>query len=373
MTWSKPEAILINPPNKPTTWIWLVFFIVLFLLTALILIFYWPNNSYFNQVTFWLAVIFIPSIIGGITLSIRFYIYGLAWEHYDIWQQEQKKIDNNWQLWAMQSVNVLGSYLITPNQLTAENIPNIPVEVGNALNFGDDLDYPSYFQGLFSAIQNPLSALPATMPVNITVLSPTKVYEQLDNDIETVYRGLEIEQPYTISPHVVSETNIALLVESIENSNSTLQLIIIDNILSSGSAFFCAFLLINKAVYQELTMMETAKLQIFRPMITKDIVTSIEQMRVMQPVINDTKQLLFANMDKKQEAIVAQQLAEQKISPDNIYSLDNWVGKPTFLSYWLLLALGCEMVMQTKQHGLIVSIDNQNNLLFSVITTTDEA
>ena len=58
------------------------------------------------------------------------------------------------------------------------------------------------------------------------------------------------------------------------------------------------------------------------------------------------------------------------ISPEQMYKLGSLVGNQNELSYWLSLALACEMVTETKQTNLITAM-SQNQWLFSVVTAVN--
>ena len=160
------------------------------------------------------------------------------------------------------------------------------------------------------------------------------------------------------------------LIQWIDNPQSALQLIIINNTISSGSAFLCAFLLTDKEHYQDLDI-DIAKCEILRPMITDDLLVGINQMNDIQPAIHQINQLWFANMSNQQEVNLTKLLADLQISPEQIYKLESLLGNQTELSYWLSLAMGCDMITQTKQNNLITAM-SRNQWLFSVVTTVSK-
>ena len=123
----------------------------------------------------------------------------------------------------------------------------------------------------------------------------------------------------------------------------------------------------DKQHYLDLAI-DIAQSEILRPMVTDDLFIGVNQMVEMQPATHQINQLWFANLDHKQEVNIAKQLAELNISPEQIYKLESLVGNQTELSYWLSLALGCEMVTKTKQNNLIAAVSH-NQWLFSVVTT----
>lgn len=375
MSWPKPKVMdTLKPPVKLHLGRWFLFFIVLIFITGIILALMWPNNDYSKQWTFWAGTIFIPSMIGGIAIGIRFYLYGLAQEEYEIWQHEQKHIEQNWQAWAMKSLVVLDSYYLLPNQISIQQLFSGSADLENQINkslaFNDTVELHQRIEDLFFSIHHQLSIIPVTEPINITVYSSNDAYNYVDDDIHQAYKTVKILQPYTLTHQIMPSANPDKLTEWIDSTQTGLQLVIINNTISSGTAFLCAFLLMDKQHYLDLAI-DIAKSEILRPMVTDDLFVGVNQMVEIQPAINKINQLWINNLDFKQEVNITKHLAELNISPEQIYKLESLAGNQTELSYWLSLALGCEMITKTKQNNLIAT-RSQNQWLFSVVTAVSE-
>ena len=375
MSWPKPKVIdTLKPPVKLHLGRWFLFFIVLIFITGIILALMWPNNDYSKQWTFWAGTIFIPSMIGGIAIGIRFYLYGLAQEEYEIWQHEQKHIAQNWQAWAMKSLVVLDSYYHLPNQISIQQLFSGSADLENQINkslaFNNTVEFYTHIEDLFFSIRHKLSIIPVTERINITMYSSSDAYNYTNDDIYRAYSAAKIVQPYTITRQTITSANLDKLTEWIDSTPTDLQLVIINNTISSGTAFLCAFLLMDKQHYLDLAI-DIARSEILRPMVTDDLSIGINQMVEIQPAINQINQLWINNLDFKQEVNITKHLAELNISPEQIYKLESLAGNQTELSYWLSLALGCEMITKTKQNNLIAA-KSQNQWLFSVVTAVSE-
>lgn len=374
MSWPKPNVInTLKPPVKLNTRRWGLFFTALFFIMGIVMAIIWPNNDFASQWTFWAGVTVIPTVIGGIAVSIRLYLYGLAQEEYEIWQHEQKQIEQNWQMWAMQSLVVLDSYYVLPNHLTAKKIltdsVNLTTEINNSLTFDEKFEFSSYVEELLFSVSQLLSNLPVSDPINILVYSSPEAFNYFDDEINHAYRKAKIAQPYTLSHQLMPYANVEKLTDWIDTPQPNLKLIIVNNMVSSGTAFLCAFLVMDKQYYQDLNI-DIAKCEILRPMTTTDLLTGINQMVNMQPAIRQINQLWFSNLDNKQEIDITKNLTDLKISPQQMYKLENLAGNQTELSYWLSLALGCEMITTTKQNNLITAM-SQNQWLFSVVAASN--
>ncbi|MWP47364.1 hypothetical protein [Gilliamella sp. Pas-s27] len=371
MSWPKPTIIdAIKAPKPLHAGRWLCFFIILALITSVILALIWSDKNYFSQWAFWFSIVFISIAIGSIAISVRLYLYGLAQEKYEIWQHEQKHIEQNWQEWAMQSLIILDSFYVLPNQLDLndiwENNESFTSRINKSLAFDSTFDLSKNIENLFFSMRDMLLLLPTKDPINVTVYSLPESYGLIEKDINDAYRSAKITQPYVFSHHIIADVDIDKLMELIDSSKSSIELIIINNTASSEGAFLCSFLLIDKVYYQDLAI-NIGKSEVLRPMITSDMPLGVQQMVEMQSKIHQVKQLFLANLDNNQRLNIIKQLAEQKISLELICQLENYVGNQQKASYWLTLALACDITTKTKQNNLI-AVMQQNRWLLSVVT-----
>ena len=371
MSWPKPKVLNpLKPPLKLHRGRWYLFFIVLSFITTILLIIIWPNQSYSSQWIFWISATIIPTTITGIAVSIRLYIYGLAQEEYEIWQLEQKNIDENWKNWAMKSLVILDSYYVLPNHLTVKDIlnngVNLPSKINKSLEFGDEFNIKIYLEEVFLSLSKLLPELSEKETININIYTSLESSPLLEEDINNAYQTAKLPWKYKLSQHISDNVNVEILQEMIDDSQASLQLVIINNTISSNSAFLCAFLGTSKQHYQDLGI-NSAKVEILRPMIATELDNAIGQMIDMQHAIKQVKQVWFTNVEKKQQVEILTLLADQKISLDNQINLDSFIGNQTGLSYWLSLAMGCEMVMLTNQNNLMTAYSH-NKWLLSILT-----
>lgn len=377
MSWPKPRVVNpLKPPLKLHRSRWYLFFIVLSFITTILLILIWPNENYGSQWIFWISATIIPTVITGIAVSIRLYIYGLAQEEYEIWQLEQKNIDENWKNWAMKSLVILDSYYVLPNHLTVKDIlnngVNLPSKINKSLEFGDEFNIKIYLEEVFLSLSKLLLDLPEKETINITIYTSLESSPLLEEDINNAYQTAKLPWKYKLSQHISDNVNAEILQEMIDDSQTSLQLVIINNTISLNSAFLCAFLGTSKQHYQDLGI-NSAKVEILRPMVATELDNAIGQMIDMQHAIKQVKQVWFTNVEKKQQVEILTLLADQKISLDNQINLDSFIGNQTGLSYWLSLAMGCEMVMLTNQNNLMTAYSHNKWLLSNLAVLRRES
>lgn len=377
MSWPKPKVLNpLKPPLKLHRGRWYLFFIVLSFITTILLIIIWPNESYSSQWIFWISATIIPTTITGIAVSIRLYIYGLAQEEYEIWQLEQKNIDENWKNWAMKSLVILDSYYVLPNHITVQDIlnnsVNLPTKINKSLEFGDEFNIKIYLEEVFLSLSKLLPELSEKETININIYTSLESSPLLEEDINNAYQTAKLPWKYKLSQHISDNVNAEILQEMIDDSQTSLQLVIINNTISLNSAFLCAFLGTSKQHYQDLGI-NSAKVEILRPMIAAELDNAIGQMIDMQHAIKQVKQVWFTNVEKKQQVEILTLLADQKISLDNQINLDSFIGNQTGLSYWLSLAMGCEMVMLTNQNNLMTAYSHNKWLLSNLAVLRRES
>ena len=377
MSWPKPRVVNpLKPPLKLHRSRWYLFFIVLSFITTILLILIWPNENYGSQWIFWISATIIPTVITGIAVSIRLYIYGLAQEEYEIWQLEQKNIEENWKNWAMKSLVILDSYYVLPNHLTVQDIlnnsVNLPTKINKSLEFGDEFNIKIYLEEVFLSLSKLLPELSEKETININIYTSLESSPLLEEDINNAYQTTKLPWKYKLSQHISDNVNAEILQEMIDDSQTSLQLVIINNTISLNSAFLCAFLGTSKQHYQDLGI-NSAKVEILRPMVATELDNAIGQMIDMQHAIKQVKQVWFTNVQKKQQVEILTLLADQKISLDNQINLDSFIGNQTGLSYWLSLAMGCEMVMLTNQNNLMTAYSHNKWLLSNLAVLRRES
>lgn len=374
--WPKPNVTTsIEPPHKPRKNVWVAIYCVLFIVTGLFLMFRWKGEDYFSSISFWLILILFPIISGSVALSARFFLYGLAQEKFDIWQQEKNRVDCNWQDWAMEGINILASYWTNPNDLTAAKVifdrQNLAATRDVALAYNaKEFEFQYYFEELFYNIKLPLSELSDDISVSITVYSSPDSYCYLDDTIHATYKKCRIRNPYTLQHKLATHAQINKIVSLIDEPKHEIDLIIINNASSTGSAFLSAILLLNEQLITDIGAKVTIESKLLRPMFSDDIDAAISQMHEMQPAISETQQIWFANLTKEQEIKAIMQLASHNISLNHFDYLESVAGKQTDLAYWSLLSLGSQLVKHQKQTILIVTM-SQEEYLLSVMTSTN--
>ncbi|OTQ13974.1 hypothetical protein B6D11_09355, partial [Gilliamella apicola] len=240
------------------------------------------------------------------------------------------------------------------------------------LEFGDEFNIKIYLEEVFLSLSKLLPELSEKETININIYTSLESSPLLEEDINNAYQTAKLPWKYKLSQHISDNVNAEILQEMIDDSQTSLQLVIINNTISLNSAFLCAFLGTSKQHYQDLGI-NSAKVEILRPMVATELDNAIGQMIDMQHAIKQVKQVWFTNVEKKQQVEILTLLADQKISLDNQINLDSFIGNQTGLSYWLSLAMGCEMVMLTNQNNLMTAYSHNKWLLSNLAVLRRES
>lgn len=370
MAWPKPEMIPSGVPSKPRQRIWVVLCCMFILLSFVIFALFWPDDRYVYQPIFWIMALCFGIALGGMVLCARFYVYGLALEQHEIWQQEQKSIQRNWQNWAMKRTAILGSYLLTPIELTAERIlcdrRNLPSYVGRSLTFDPPLDPAIALEDLFYSFRPLLAKLPQDVPLIIDAYSSESAYVDLKVIVDHVFPHLQLEQEYTFSHQILTETHSEAIRALIETPPVGAHLILINNGASETFSFMSG-LLLGDADRKMPEVSHNSISSILRPMISTDAQAAIRQMAELQPVITQAKGLWLGNFTKEKEMELMQFLSQSGISPDEVYLLNSMAGNQNFLSYWFALLLAGEVARETQTTQLVITGGARNEYIFSTL------
>lgn len=183
--WAKPDIKRLSPP-KPIKFInW--FFIVIFLFLCLLcgVWFFFPAHFKFG-ISFFTALTGGTFVITLLLLGIRLLVYVTAEDKVKVWDKQIEKIEISWQEWAMESLAVLGSVIITPQDLTIDDFINNELSFSAYKKFEFDERnqrfYLDSYEWVFSNLYESLRQIKSKQTLTVFVLS------SLDDVNQRTYR-----------------------------------------------------------------------------------------------------------------------------------------------------------------------------------------
>jgi hypothetical protein len=377
--WSKVTLARL-PSVKPIKLVnWFSIFVLVFICLLFLMLFVFQidimNNNFIIILT--VGALF----ISGLLFSIRLFIYGLAIENVKIWDEEIKQHEESWQNWASQSVAVLQSVVITPQNLSSDDFQSDESDLNFAANEifkfreTDAQFYLDSYEWIFSNLYDCLNSLELSCPLLVLQLDTNEQKKKKEKLIQKAYNNVGLNLPLEFSYPDMLNDNKFDLNQLIDNEDSALYLIITDNVQAiDSSAFMSALLLTNAPLYTNITSLQPESYLLRTMKTTPDTFTqAIAQMNEIQKEFKHIQQVWYSQLDQKSIRQLRSFFSQHEIilyESDNslaTHALDVYFGYPNkVLSYWLLLALAIQSVKKQKQTQLVVT-KVADELVFTVI------
>jgi hypothetical protein len=366
--WTKPkiEPLPELEPIKIRHWliIGLITLVAITLLGFILL----PRRYQENYPLLILFICGCTLMMTGVLFSIRLFMYGIQQEKNKIWYEETQYLHQQWQNWAMQSLAILDSVIILPDNLSnlvdsiVNNAQSLPIDYTKINQFEntDDTFYFNCFDEIFANIAGNLNKFEQHLKLIIWLDSydnPTV----LEQAIYQAANKWQLKQKIELNPYPIHTGNALIINQLIDDNQPALYLIISNNAQSqTSSAFISALLMVNT---QLLSTMDEIKPQsyLLRSMLTtpSEYEAAIQQMLDIQPAFNNTTQCWHSQIDGEalnQLTMVLVKNDVVTVTPLVRHDIDGYFGIPNEeMTYWLLLALTSQLCKKNGQHHLVAT------------------
>lgn len=380
--WPKTDIAKLPAPKPIRLFNWISIMVLVFVCVLFFMLFVTPV-SVSNNTLFIVILSGITLFVTVILFSVRLFIYGLEEEKVKIWDEQIKNRDKQWQEWSMQSLAVLGSVVITPQDLSIDELLNNQGELSFAAHEVFSFSktnhrfYLESYEWIFSNFYDYLNQLDDSYTLTVLLLGSPEYHTEQTRLIRRAYKQLGGSLPIEFHYQSIFGAEQDDINQLIDNEEPALYLIIADNVQSTdSSAFMSALLLANESLYTNIPNLR-AQSYVLRPMQTNrdELSTAIAQMHEIQPAFSHIQQLWYSQFDEKAVADLRILFFEcdiilSEMDYPAIYPLDTYFGHPNkVLSYWLLLALTTQAVTKTQQTQLVAA-NVLDKLLFTVVSPT---
>lgn len=380
--WPKTDIAKLPAPKPIRLFNWISIMVLLLVCVLFFMLFVTPV-SVSNNTLFIVILSGITLFVTVILFSVRLFIYGLEEEKVKIWDEQIKKRDKQWQEWSMQSLAVLGSVVITPQDLSVDDLLKNQGQLHFSANEVFSFSKTNYrfylesYEWIFANFYDYLNQIGDSYTLTVLLLGSPEYHTEQTRLIRQAYKQLEGNLPIEFRYHSILGAEQDDINQLIDNEEPALYLIIADNVQSTdSSAFMSALLLANESLYTNIPNLR-AQSYVLRPMQTNrdELSTAIAQMHEIQPAFSHIQQLWYSQFDEKAVADLRILFFEydiilREMEYPAIYPLDTYFGHPNkVLSYWLLLALTTQAVTKTQQTQLVAA-NVLDKLLFTVVSPT---
>lgn len=377
MGWERTKATTVALPLAPSSSGWLLGGVVAVICGVLLFILH--ASDVFNQLPelniWWLSL---APIIGWFFLfCLRGWLWGRKVDEYQFLLNEAAHGQLQWESWAGRYLAVLGSSVLLPGGVTAEAIAR-PGGGGNSqylslsCHFQDDaVDVRRRVTLCLNSVQNGLAQLPASLPVNITIVADGDGSEWLAL-IKNIWAEIYPERLLPTSISVCDSYSLAWIEERLKQPTLDVDLILALQInpLAAYSDGLAALLLTSDDVAQKYHLPHTTRL--LRPM-QLDMTMFKSEMNLFLETQKEATLSERVFCDDKTwnhhfaDALTVGGAYQARWKPEEIAVLEKYSGIPGPASGWLLAALVADVVSINKTSVLGLFTSGADHFVSTII------
>lgn len=377
MGWERTKATMVALPLAPSLSGWLLGGVVAVICGVLLFILH--ASGVFNQLPelniWWLSLA--PSIGWFFLFCLRGWLWGRKVDEYQFLLNEATHGQLQWESWAGRYLAVLGSSVLLPGGVTAEAIAR-PGGGGNSqylsltCHFQDDaVDVRRRVTLCLNSVQNGLAQLPASLPVNITIVADGDGSEWLAL-IKNIWAEIYPERLLPTSISVCDSYSLSWIEERLKQPTLDVDLILALQInpLAAYSDGLAALLLTSDDVAQKYHLPHTTRL--LRPM-QLDMTMFKSEMNLFLETQKEAtlSERVFCD-DKTWNHHFADVLTvgganQARWKPEEIAVLEKYSGIPGPASGWLLAALVADVVSINKTSVLGLFTSGADHFVSTII------
>jgi hypothetical protein len=379
--WIKPKIAPLPEVKPIKLWHWLIIGLAILLGVTLLFFIILPERYQKNYLLLALIICGCTLMMTSTLFSIRLFLYGVEEEKNKIWQEETQYLHQQWQNWAMQSLAILDSVIILPDNLSSfvdsivTNSQELELDYAKINQFKntDKTFYSNCFDQIFANIARNLNKVEPHLKL-IIWLDNNNNPTLLEKLIYQAANKWQLKQEIELSTDPIYTGKSLIINQLIDDNQPALYLIISNNAQSqTSSAFISALLMVNT---QLLSTMDDVKPQsyLLRSMLTTQhkYEAAIQQMLDIQPAFNNITQCWHSQINGEElnelttllnkndvDIVTAKQLAR--------HDFDGNFGIPNKeMSYWLLLALANQACQKNGDYHLVAT-KLRNDMVFSLL------
>lgn len=297
--WPKTDIAKLPTPKPIRLWNWISIMLLVFLCVLFFMLFVTPV-SVSNNTLFIVILSGITLFVTGLLFSVRIFLYDLEEEKVKIWDEQIKNRDKQWQEWSMQSLAALGNVVITPQNLSVDDLlknqDQSHFSANEVFSFSktNHRFYLESYEWIFANFYDYLNQIGNNYTLTVLLLGSPEYHIEQTRLIRQAYKQLEGNLPLEFRYQSILGAEQDDINQLIDNEEPALYLIIADNVQSTdNSAFMSAFLLANESLYTNIPNLR-AQSYVLRPMQTNwdEFSMAITQMHEIQPAFSHIQQLL---------------------------------------------------------------------------------
>lgn len=379
MSWSIPDFFVIRKPREIKYLAWGVTYFIS-LIVFYVISSYLLRNSSDNYFFYFLAFIGITIII-GIALGIRLFLYENDLMRYESWEKQRIETKAEWCKWATKRVAILASEVITPNinlgnKLVLNKKEQILIEQDKVLTLSlltelvHSSRYEQAFEWLLSLLKEKIEKVSVNNELKIYCITGEHADKNLEKCLFKAWRKVNLMGSYR-PEFVGDEFSINECIDTllkIERSQPVL--VLTCQFSPSVTEFISATILSNEFQTGRISIEPLSYAE--RSMLTDEynISTDLKIMKEFGQISSSVNPpLWFNSITENVQTEVLSTLCS--INNDHDMNETNFInsilGKTGNLSEWLVFNLITNLVFYQKTPNIMISKGKNNILILGVV------
>lgn len=377
MAWERVKPVIAELSDPPSLSGWLLAGVLTLIMGVLLFVLH--ASEVFKPLSslniWWLSLS--PSGVWLLLFCLRGWLWDREVADHQFQSNEAEYGQQQWEAWAERHLGILGSCVLLPNGINADNIllPDNTLPTQNALTcrISDNLQgMVDLVHQCLAGVQEVLVALPPELPLKITLLTDHTEHSDLLPGLTSAWQKLFPDRGVPCDVAVTDSLLMSWVEQRITQPVLTVDLILILQLNGRDTCSDClgALLLTSDDVLEKYQLAHTARL--LRPM-PLNMTNFRDEFRLFletQTVATRTARI-FCDIS-----------AWGSILPDVLtigtgqgaawgsgqtVMLERWVGIPGAVAPWILTALAADIVYRNKFSFLTLFAATTGNFVSSVI------
>jgi hypothetical protein len=382
MGWDRQKPLTTAPPAPFSTGRWLLSGGLAVLSGGVLFVLHASGSLNLpGTVNIWLFSL-CPVLLWLLTFSLRGYFYGRGLAHVQFLQQEADYAQQQWMAWAERYLAVLASCVMLPAPasvgLLQHDVRGVAQRQGQVCRIDylaeGDAPFIAALDGLLAGIQDALSALPRTLPLQVTLITdepeiPQALRALFDEGWQQRYPGC----PAPSSLNITDRLSFLVIDERLKQPDATVQLVLVVQ-LQGAEAYsdgLAALLFTSDDVAHKYALPHPARL--LRPMPLKVdnladelalFLTTQAQAQRTVAVVGDHEAWAAASAG----LMTSGNALGTAWRAEDIQIIERYCGLQGPLSPWLTAALGADIVGLGQQPWLALSAAGAERVVYTITT-----
>ncbi|ODQ07455.1 MULTISPECIES: hypothetical protein [Enterobacterales] len=377
MAWNKESIKLISKPTPFPYFKWglAIFLSIFFLIYSLSLK---NKDEVIQQKELFSSVISIlPLLIIIISFLYKYMDYIKNKNIYYFLYNEKKFADKKWEDWSARSVGVIDSLVFLPQKTTISYMKNNLSEHISCYNIPQYIDYldnknPSLYY-LLKSTKKTIEKLLGTHHIEIKYLT-IKDKNSVENKFQLVWKELFLNKEMP-KLEIVEKLSFQYIEEIILKNNDVVEIIIIDQDYTEKQSAALAILIMASDDTNKKYHIDTIA-NIQRPMLIGENEIYKEAINIFSEIQIESRSASYIMIDNKSNSDMLVALFNNdnyltKISLDNIFDIEYFIGPVGDYSSWVTIGLSVNFAYQYKKNILTLSREKDNFYINTTISNDD--